>query len=233
MSRLETQNLNNRQQAAVQNAQNFLQIDMKNLENRQQTSIFKAQAIVNSLVSDAGFENATRATNASNKLEADKISATLALTAQQFSASEKNKLAVANMDAANELIKFNAQEANDRADFNNKMSAEINVANARILAEVSTANTAAVNAANALNAKNATDLTAAQYAQQSQTYRDLLEMSWKTGESGKDRIVNLAIASIARDVQNIKSDSENSSAWGKLFIEGVKNWDTLKNIISG
>jgi len=231
MSRLETQNLNNRQQAAVQNAQSFLQIDMKNLDNRQQTAVFKAQALVNSLVSDAGFENATRATNASNKLEADKISATLALTAQQFSASEKNKLAVANMDAANELIKFNAQEANDRADFNAKMATEINVANARLLAEVSTANTAGVNAANAVNAKNATELSASQYAQQSQTYRDLLEMSWKTGESGKDRIANLAIASITKDVANIKADSDNSAAWGKLLIEGLKNWDTVKKVI--
>jgi hypothetical protein len=231
MSRLETQNLNNRQQAAVQNAQSFLQMDMKNLDNRQQTVMFKAQALVNSLVSDAGFENATRATNASNKLEADKISATLALTAQQFSASEKNKLAVANMDAANELIKFNAQERNDRADFNAKMATEINVANARLLAEVSTANTAGVNAANAVNAKNATELSASQYAQQSQTYRDLLEMSWKTGESGKDRIANLAIASITKDVANIKADSDNSAAWGKLLIEGLKNWDTLKSLI--
>jgi hypothetical protein len=231
MSRLETQNLNNRQQAAVQNAQSFLQMDMKNLDNRQQTAMFKAQAVVNSLVSDAGFENATRATNASNKLEADKISATLALTAQQFSASEKNKLAVANMDAANELIKFNAQERNDRDDFNAKMATEINVANARLLAEVSTANTAAVNAANAVNAKNATDLSASQYAQQSQTYRDLLEMSWKTGESGKDRIANLAIASIQKDVANIKADGDSSAAWGKLLIEGLKNWDTLKSLI--
>lgn len=233
MSRLETQNLSNRQQAAVINAQSFLQMDVKNLEARQQTAIFKSQAIVNSLVSDAGFENATRATNATNKLEADKVSATLALTAQQFSASEANKLAVANMDAANELIKFNAQERNDREDFNAKMATEINAANARLLAEVSTANTAAVNAANAVNAKNATELSASQYAQQSQTYRDLLEMSWKTGESGKDRIANLAIASVQKDVANIKIDGENSKSWGTLFIEGVKNWDTIKGIIGG
>jgi hypothetical protein len=224
MSRLETQNLNNRQQAAVQNAQAFLATDLKNLDNRQQLAIFKSQSVVNSLVSDAGFENATRATNATNKMEADKVSATLALTAQQFSASESNKLAVANMDAANELIKFNAQERNDRDDFNAKMSTEINIANARLLAEVSTANTAAVNAANAVNAKNATDLTASKYAQQSQTYRDMLEMSWKTGESAKDRVVNLAIASVQKDVANIKIDADNNKAWGTLLIEAIKNW---------
>jgi hypothetical protein len=236
MSRLETQNLNNRQQAAVQNAQSFLQMDMKNLDARQQTNVFKAQAVVNSIVSDAGFENAARATNATNKLEADKISATLALTAQQFSASESNKLAVANMDAANELNKFNAQERNDREDFNARMSSEINVANARILADVSVANTAATNAANAVNAKNATDLSASQYAQQSQTYRDLLEMSWKTGEQEKDRITNIAVASItkssAASAAQITADGASSAAWGALAFKAVENWDKVKSVVA-
>lgn len=232
MSRLETQNLNNRQQVAVENSKSFLAMDMKNLDARQQTAMFKSKAVVDSLVSDAGFENAARVTNATNKLEADKISATLALTAQQFSATEANKVALANMDAANELAKFNAQERNDRDDFNARMSTEINLANAKILADISTANTAAVNAANAVNAKNATDLASSKYAQQSQTYRDLLSYSWKTGENEKDRIANLAIAAIQKDVANIKVDSENSKVLGNLLVEGIKNWDTIASIFA-
>jgi hypothetical protein len=225
MSRLETQSLNNRQQAAVQNAQSFLQIDVKNLDNRQQTAVFKAQAVVNSLVSDAGFENAARATNATNKLEADKISATLALTAQQFTATEKNKVAIANMDAANELAKFNTEERNNREEFNAKMATEINAANARILAEVSVANTAAVNGANAVNAKNATELTASVYAQQSQTYRDLLEMSWKVGENNKDRMSNLAVAMVTKDTAAMKLDSDESKSWGESLVKlGIAIW---------
>ena len=223
MSQLETTNLNNRQQAAVDNAKSFLMMDVKNLELRQQTSLFKAQEVADALLSDAALSNAVRITNANNTLEAAKISETLALTASQFNASERNKVKLANMDAANALIKFNAQEANDRQEFNTRMAAEINVVNAKILADVSTANTAAVNAANAINAKNATELSASVYAQQSQTYRDLLSYSWKTGESAKDRISNLVIASIQKDVANIKADSEDSASWGKAFIEVTKN----------
>ena len=223
MSQLETTNLNNRQQAAVDNAKSFLMMDVKNLELRQQTSLFKAQEVADALLSDAALSNAVRITNANNTLEAAKISETLALTASQFNASERNKVNLANMDAANALIKFNAQEANDRQEFNTRMAAEINVVNAKILADVSTANTAAVNAANAVNAKNATELSASVYAQQSQTYRDLLSYSWKTGESAKDRISNLVIASIQKDVANIKADSEDSASWGKAFIEVTKN----------
>ena len=232
IAQLETANLNNRQIAAVENAKAFLTMDVKNLDARQQTAIFKAQEISDALVSDAGFENAARMTNATNALDAAKISETLALTANQFNATERNKVKLANMDAANELVKFNAQERNDREEFNSRLNAEINVANAKILADVSTANTAATNAANAVNAKNATDLTSAQYAQQSQTYRDLLEMSWKTGESVNDRIVQMAVANINKsastDSASIKATADASSKWGALALEGVKSPEARK-----
>jgi hypothetical protein len=227
MANLETANLNNRQQAAVQNAQAFLQMDIKNLDNRQQTMLFKAQEVSDAIVSDTAAENAARATNATNALEANKINATLALTAQQFNATERNKVALANMDARNELAKFNAQEANDRAEFNANLSTQINVANAKIIADISTANTAAINAAYAVNAKNATDLSAAAYAQQSQTYRDLLEMSWKTGESEKDRIKDIAVATISKDAKEIEADAKSSASWGNLAYKVVSNWDSI------
>lgn len=233
IAQLETQNLNNRQVAAVENAKAFLQMDVRNLELRQQTALFKAQEISDALVSDAGFENAARITNANNAMEAAKISATLALTADQFNATERNKVNLYNANAANELARFNALEINDRAEFNSKMSAEINIANAKILADISTANTAAINAANAVNAKNATDLTAAAYAQQSQTYRDLLEMSWKTGEQEKDRVTNIAVASItksaAASAAQITADANSSAAWGSLAFKAVENWDKVES----
>lgn len=225
---LETANLNNRQLVAVDNAKAFLAMDLKNLDIEQQTAVFKAKAIADSLTSDAGFANAAAATNATNKLEADKISATLALTAEQYNAAERNKVAVANMNATNELVKFNASEANDRSEFNARMSAEISIANAKILADVSTANTAAVNAANAVNAKNATDLSSAVYTAQMQTYRDLLSYSFKAGENEKDRIKDIAVASISRsaitDAANTAADAASSTAWGNLAFLAVKGW---------
>ena len=43
LSQLDVSNLNNRQQAAVQNAQTFMQMDLTNLSNKQSTEMFKAQ----------------------------------------------------------------------------------------------------------------------------------------------------------------------------------------------
>jgi hypothetical protein len=225
---LETSNLNNRQIVAIENSKAFLAMDIKNLDIKQQTAVFKAKTIADSLTSDTGFRNAALATNASNKLESDKINATLALTAQQFNATETNKVNLANMNAANELTKFNAQEANDRSEFNSRMSAEISVANAKILADVSTANTAAVNAANAVNAKNATELSGIQYAQETQVYRDLLSYSFKAGENADDRIRDIAVASIRATAETgsaeTTADAASSAAWGKLALDVVKTW---------
>jgi hypothetical protein len=207
-------------------------MDIKNLDNKQQTSLFKAQEIADSLVSDAALSNAVRITNASNKLEADKISETLALNASQFNAAERNKAKAADTLAANELAKFNAQQANQRAEFNATNTTNISVANAKILAEVSTANTAAVNAANAVNAKNATDLSAKVYAEESQTYRDKLEMSWKTGESFDERVNNLAIATLTA---NAKTDAASTTAnnaaatsIGTAAITALVNYDKIQ-----
>ena len=212
MSQLETQNLSNRQQVAVENARAVLQMDIKNLDNRQQTMLFRAQEMNDALVSDAGFANATALTNATNALDAAKVSATLMQSAQQFNAELSTKVSLANALAANELSKFNAQQANAREEFNANMSTQISIANSKVLAEVSVANTAAVNAANAVNAKNATDLSAAKYAQESQTYRDLLEMSWKTGESEKDRATQIAAATLTSSATTTAAKTSSDTA---------------------
>lgn len=217
MAQLETANLNNRQQVAVENAKAFLALDIKNLDNRQQTALFKAQEIADALVSDASLDNASRITNATNALDAAKISETLAQTASQFNATERNRVKLANQVAANQVAQFNAQSRNQREEFNANMSTQINVANAKILADVSTANTAAINAANAVTAKNATDLSAAAYAQQSQTYRDLLEMSWKTGETEKDRATEIAkTAMVANSSITASANTASSKAYGDI-----------------
>lgn len=225
---LETANLNNRQLVAVDNAKAFLNMDLKNLDIKQQTAIFKSKTLADSLTSDAGFANAAAATNASNKLEADKLNATLALTAEQYAAVERNKVKIANMDSANELARFNMQEANDRSEFNARMSTEISIANAKILADVSTANTAAINAANAINSKNATELSSTAYTAQTQVYRDLLSFSFKAGEGEKDRIRDIAVASITKSAAataaQITADAASSAAWGKLAYDVITDW---------
>ena len=97
------------------------------------------------------------------------------------------------------------------------MLAQININNAKMLADISTANTAAVNAANAINAKNATDLSASNYAQQNLIYKDLLEMSWNSGENEKQRATALATATITANASTANANvAADASAWSSL-----------------
>jgi hypothetical protein len=97
------------------------------------------------------------------------------------------------------------------------------MANAKILADISTANTRETNAMNAVNAKNSTDLSAAAYAQLSQTYRDKLEMSWKTGDNELSRANSISVATIASNATiksaQLKADGDFAAAMGTLVAK--------------
>lgn len=228
LSSLETANLNNRQQVAVDNAKAFLSMDLKNVDVASQTNLIKAQTIANAIVSDTSAQNAAKATNAANALEADKLNASLALTASQYNATEQNRVLLSNNAAVNEIAKFNATEKNNREEFNATMSNQINIANAKLLADISTANTREINATNAVNAKLATDMSASTYAQQMQTYRDLLEMSYKVGENDKDRLTEIATATItanaSKTAAEIKSAGDSAQAWGQFIFKAFDSW---------
>jgi hypothetical protein len=211
IANLETTNLNNRQQAAVENAKAFLAMDMKNVDLEQQTKLFKAQDISTAILSDTAAQNAAKATNATLALDADKVNAQLALTADQYNAAERNKVSLANMAVAADIVKFNAQEANDRADFNANLSTQVNMANAKIIADISTANTRETNAMAAVNAKNATDLSASTYAQLSQTYRDKLELAWKTGDNDLQRAAQISATTITANATKYSAE-QNADA---------------------
>lgn len=233
IANLETTNLNNRQQAAVENAKSFLAMDIKNLDNRQQTALFKAKEIADVIVSDNAAINAAKATNAANKLDADKINANLALTASTFNAQEKNKVAMSNQSAADAMLKFNAQEKNDRAEFNANMATQVSMANAKILADISTANTRELNAIAQVNAKNATDMTAAMYTQKSQTYRDQLELAYKTSDDNADRANEIVKATITSNSTIYTANKNADAAFYKAIGDALTKMATGSGGVTG
>jgi hypothetical protein len=72
-------NLSNLQQARIQNAQSFLQMDLANFNAAQQMQMFKAQERSSALLSDVAQENAARQFNAANQNQTNQFMASLAL----------------------------------------------------------------------------------------------------------------------------------------------------------
>jgi len=220
---MDASNLNNRQQAAVQNAQTFLQRDMANLSNRQQTDLFKSQSRIQSLFTDQAATNAASQFNATSQNQVDQFFASLAQQTSQFNATQSNAQSQFNAGQANTVNRFNAEMNNQRDQFNAQNQIVIAQSNAQWRRQIATADTAAVNRANELNAAAILDVSKEAYDNLWNYYSDVMEWAWTTGENDKDRITQMALgelsAKTSADMAKLQLDAAESGAIGGFFSD--------------
>jgi len=238
------QNLNNRQQAAITNAQSYFQMDMANLSNTQQTSLQNLAVRQAFLLSDQAANNAASqfnatSTNQVNQFYDNLISNLNQQNAQrsdsmgQFATAESNKISAlnsqnqvavekANSDRVQAINQFNAQLANDRDKFNVENQRTIDQSNVVWRRAINTANTTAVNATNQLNAQNMLELSNYALSNLWQQWRD--EASWihSASESAENRAHNAALAAIERTTElDVKNEDQKTKFYEMLGKFGV------------
>jgi hypothetical protein len=206
-------NLSNRQQAAVQNAQSFLQMDFRNLDISQQNDMFKTQSVVQGLFTDAAAENASRQFNATSQNQTDQFFASLKAQVGQFNATQSNSMEQYNVGQTNALEQFKQQVKNQREQFNAQNALVIAQANAQWRQQLSTINNAALNDANRQNALQANGLTQRGLDEIWQKERDLMAYAFATAESAAERRNKLLLQELDADG---KADSAFSGALGTL-----------------
>lgn len=192
-------NLSNLQQARVQNAQSFLQMDLANFSAAQQMQMFKAQERANSLLSDVAMQNAAAQFNATNENQTRQFEANMISQVSQFNASQANAMEQFNSGQANALAQFREQMRNDREKFNANNRLIIDQANAKWRQEVTTINNATINEANRINAANLLSTTLAEYNNISQSRRDALNYAFTSSEQAKDRALELVLAELQEE----------------------------------
>jgi len=214
------QNLNNRQQATIENARNYLQMDMANLSNNQQSSVENLHTRHAFLLSDQAATNASLQFNAQNQGQTDQFFSNIAkeinLTnanrldaMKQFTASEDNKLTALNAGNAVEVDKANAERQATLNQYNATMGDlrdRFNAENQRIIdqsnvvwrREINTANTATTNASNQINAQNRLNLSNYSLSNLWQQWRD--EASWvnTSSQNALTRAHNVALSALER-----------------------------------
>jgi len=214
VSGLETQNLSNQQQAAVQNAASFLQMDMANLSNSQQTELFKAQAIQQSLLTDAAAENAGKQFNATSENQTKQFMSSLNSQVSQFNASQANAMTQFREGETNAAEKFNASIREQRSQFNASNSLVIAQANAQWRQNSTTINTAAQNTANMEFAKQVNGLTNKSIDEIWQRERDMMDMYFSSEEKKQDRVLSLLLGDKEIEASKIAADSKEATASG-------------------
>ena len=214
------QNLSNRQQAAILNAQNYMTMDMANLSNNQQASLTNIQLKQQSLLTDQAANNAALQFNAANVQQQEQFFDSLKSGIEiqnaqrsdaiaQFNAAEGNKISAMNVGnniAVNEananrtqaIEQFNSQLQDSRDKFNVENQRVIDQSNAQWRRTINTANTAATNAANQTNAANALALSNYGMSALWQEWRDEADWVNTASENAVARNHNLALAALER-----------------------------------
>ena len=214
------QNLSNRQQAAILNAQNYMTMDMANLSNNQQASLTNIQLKQQSLLTDQAANNAALQFNAANVQQQEQFFDSLKSGIEiqnaqrsdaiaQFNAAEGNKISAMNVGndiAVNEananrvqaIEQFNKGLQDSRDKFNVENQRVIDQSNAQWRRTINTANTAAVNAANQTNAANALALSNYGMSALWQEWRDEADWVNTASENAVARNHNLALAALER-----------------------------------
>jgi len=240
------QNLNNRQQSAVLNAQAYLQMDMANLSNSQQANLQNLQSRQAQLFSDQAANNAAAQFNATSTNQVDQFYKNLSSSVStanaqradamnQFSTSEQNKIeaqnannatAVSQANAQTEaaINQFNSQLTDQRERFNVQNQQVIDQSNANWRRNINTANTAAVNAANQTNAQNLLGISNFAMSSLWQQWRD--EASWtnEAAQNSLNRAHNMAVAALERQTAfDINDQASRDSLFELLgrFAAGI------------
>jgi len=239
------QNLANNQQAAVINAQSYLQMDMANLSNQQQSNLQNLQARQQTLLTDNAARNAALQFNATSQNQVNQFYDTLNTNIQsqnaqradslsQFNLAEENKVEALNAKNATAVADANAQRETAIAQYNKTLSdarERFNIENQRIIDQsnatwrrsINTANTQSVNAANEANAANLLNLSNFGMSALWQQWRD--EASWVNTASQNDlnRNHNLAIAALERTTAfDLQNEAQKAALYGLLGQFGME-----------
>ena len=213
-------NLNAAQTAAVNTAKNFLAIDLANLNNEQQVAIVDFQTTVQGLFTDAAADNASKQFNAKTEAELDQFFAELEAQVETTELNRKSSLDMYNTSQEVSVDQFNAQMEASREQFNSNMRRQIEAATAVWRRTLNTANTAAENEEIRQNLQTLLEISETAQNDLWQMYRDMAAWAMQTSENNIDRTHNAAMQSAAIDANGDIYDDKFEDF---LIIETLDN----------
>ena len=208
-------NLDARMSAAVNNARSFLALDTQNLTGGQKLSELTYQGELQKLFSDSAAVNAARNFNAESQAQVDQFFAQLGVSVEAANANRRAAQEQFNVNEANAMRQFVTNVENQRQQFNANMQAQIDQSNAQWRRQANTADTQAINESNRINAQNLFNMT--QQAQNNlwNEYRDRAQWAMQTAENTLERQHQLTVAAMEADANSDLYDKEmmfNSAA---------------------
>ena len=220
-------NLDARTQVAINNAKSFLTMDLQNLSNEQKMAEIDYAGELQVMTSNAAAVNVQRQFNAQSQNQVDEFFASLGA---QIESTNKNRIAAQNqfnVNEANATREFVASLSSAREQFDIQMAAQINQSNAVWRREINTANTANQNAANQVNAQNLLNMTQTAMNALWQRYRDEAGWAFKIGQDAEQRYHEIGLLGMEISGNTSMYDKQTSSRMqtelGRAILNGLYN----------
>tara|TARA_R110002126_G_scaffold51933_4_gene141822 strand:- start:3025 stop:4359 length:1335 start_codon:yes stop_codon:yes gene_type:complete len=184
---MDRQNADARTKGAISNAQALLSIDVKELDAQQQSNAIKYNAISQAALTEAAAENARQQFNAKNELQVEEYFAELGVQVDTANINRTVAIEQYNVNQKNSFAEFNANMSDQREKFNANMRNIIDQSNTKWRREVNTANTATQNETNRINAQLMYNVSATAMNDLWQKYRDNATFNFTASESELQR----------------------------------------------
>ena len=218
-------NLSAAMQGAVNNARAFLQMDTQNLNNEQQLKTIDLQSKFQKMFTDQAQENAARQFNAKSQLQVDQFFTELETQVANANASRMAAMEQFNADQTNAAARYFTKINDARERFNIGNENVIQQSNAVWRRNINTANTAQQNETNKINALNLLGVNQASLDKLWQRYRDEAQWMVEISENAAQRAHNAAILAQTQDFNaeqyEIERENQFFSALGSTVINGV------------
>ena len=218
-------NLSAAMQGAVNNARAFLQMDTQNLNNEQQLKTIDLQSKFQKMFTDQAQENAARQFNAKSQLQVDQFFTELETQVANANASRMAAMEQFNADQTNAAARYFTKINDARERFNIGNENVIQQSNAVWRRNINTANTAQQNETNKVNALNLLGVNQASLDKLWQRYRDEAQWMVEISENAAQRAHNAAILAQTQDFNaeqyEIERENQFFSALGSTVINGV------------
>jgi hypothetical protein len=206
---MDRQNADARTKGAISNAQALLSIDIKELDAQQQSNAIKYNALAQAALTESAAENAKQQFNAKNALQVEEYFAELGVQVDT---------ANINRDVAIKQNNINQEK------FNANMRNIIDQSNVKWRREVNTANTAVANETNRINTQLMYNVSATAMNDLWQKYRDNATFNFTASESELQRRHEQVIQALDAAANSDAYSAANKATLASNIIKVIGAW---------
>jgi len=221
---MDRQNADARTKGAISNAQALLSIDIKELDAQQQSNAIKYNALAQAALTESAAENAKQQFNAKNELQVEEYFAELGVQVDTANINRDVAIKQNNINQENSFAEYNASMKDQREKFNANMRNIIDQSNVKWRREVNTANTAVANETNRINTQLMYNVSSTAMNDLWQKYRDNATFNFTASESELQRRHEQVIQALDAAANSDAYSAANKATLASNIIKVIGAW---------